>query len=478
MSRKAQAMLRRFSSNFAVFSIFLDLVLVPVMLWIVATIRPALSPLPFIAAIPGHIALPWVLYVLFPIIWVLIFTVYSVYDGRKNLRVVDEFASLTQGSLVAAISMAGILYFTYRDVSRALFLIFVLLTFLVMIAWRLGARLYFRVVRQGLPKPQRVLVVGAGVVGRNMQAQLREFASLNLHFVGFLDDDPEKRKQDPQTILGTLTDVRQVVQKYQVDNVVIALPLRAYDRTNQLASDLLDLPVKIWIIPDYFSITLHQAVVEDFAGLPMLDLRAPALDEYQRIIKRGFDLIVTLLLLIPILPIMGLTVLLILVDDGWPVLFYQERVGENGKIFRINKFRTMVRGAEQHQKEVATMDEQGNWIHKRPDDPRVTRVGRFLRRFSLDEFPQFFNVLAGNMSLVGPRPELPDLVENYQPWQRKRFAVPQGMTGWWQIHGRSDKPMHLHTEDDLYYVQNYSIWLDIEILLKTIWITLRGKGAY
>jgi len=124
------------------------------------------------------------------------------------------------------------------------------------------------------------------------------------------------------------------------------------------------------------------------------------------------------------------------------------------------------------------VDDQGELIHKTKGDPRVTRLGRFLRRFSLDELPQFFNVLSGNMSLVGPRPELPYLVERYKPWQRKRFDVPQGMTGWWQIHGRSDKPMHLHTEDDLYYIQNYSIWLDIQILIETLWIILRGKGAY
>jgi len=189
-------------------------------------------------------------------------------------------------------------------------------------------------------------------------------------------------------------------------------------------------------------------------------------------------LIATVLLLVPALPIMALASVLIILDDGWPILFTQKRVGENGKLFQIYKFRTMVKDAEQLRKGVETLDDQGNLIHKWPDDPRVTRIGKILRRLSLDELPQFFNVLAGNMSLVGPRPELPDLVEKYEPWQRKRFAIPQGITGWWQIHGRSDKPMHLYTEEDLYYIQNYSIWLDILILIQTGWIVLRGKGAY
>jgi len=147
-------------------------------------------------------------------------------------------------------------------------------------------------------------------------------------------------------------------------------------------------------------------------------------------------------------------------------------------LFTMYKFRTMVKNAESLHHLVERLDEQGHILHKHPDDPRVTRVGRFLRRWSLDELPQLFNVLRGTMSLVGPRPELPYLVERYEAWQRKRFAVPQGITGWWQIHGRSDKPMHLHTEDDLYYIQHYSIWLDIQILIKTFWSVLRGKGAY
>ncbi len=125
-----------------------------------------------------------------------------------------------------------------------------------------------------------------------------------------------------------------------------------------------------------------------------------------------------------------------------------------------------------------TRNREGVVVHKKPDDPRVTRVGRFIRRSSLDELPQIINVLRGEMSLVGPRPELPWLVEHYESWQQRRFAVPPGMTGWWQINGRSDRLMHMHTEDDLYYIQNYSPWLDLQILWRTIGVVLHGRGAF
>ncbi|HSK89035.1 MAG TPA: sugar transferase [Anaerolineales bacterium] len=194
--------------------------------------------------------------------------------------------------------------------------------------------------------------------------------------------------------------------------------------------------------------------------------------------KRLFDLFFGLVALILTLPLMALSVWLVYLEDGPPVIFRQARVGKDGNLFVMFKIRTMVKNAEQLQRQVERHDSEGNLIHKMKDDPRVTRVGRLLRRFSLDELPQLFNVLGGTMSLVGPRPEIPSLAERYEPWQRQRLDVLPGMTGWWQINGRSDKPMHLHTEDDLYYIQNHSIWLDLQIIVRTIWVVLSGKGAY
>ncbi|MCC7208970.1 MAG: sugar transferase, partial [Anaerolineae bacterium] len=188
----------------------------------------------------------------------------------------------------------------------------------------------------------------------------------------------------------------------------------------------------------------------------------------QRAMKRAMDILLTSLALVFALPIMAIVALAIKLDSPGPILFKQRRVGEGGRLFYVYKFRSMVANAEALQAKVNQTDEHGNVIHKSKHDPRVTRVGRIIRKTSLDELPQLFNVLEGTMSLVGPRPELPWLVEQYQPWQRKRFLVPQGITGWWQVNGRSEKPCHLSTEQDLWYIEHYSVWLDIIVLLKTI----------
>jgi exopolysaccharide biosynthesis polyprenyl glycosylphosphotransferase len=266
---------------------------------------------------------------------------------------------------------------------------------------------------------------------------------------------------------------KQVSRVYGPD---LALPAGEHEQVRRLVDRLQDLPVHIWVIPDQISLALHTARVEEFGGTLMFDLRAPALDDYQRLTKRMFDIVMTLLVMPLALPAMGIAALLVRLDSPGPVLYRAKRVGENGRIFTMYKFRTMVTGADRMLD--LSPDENGQANHKRPDDPRVTRVGRFLRKTSLDELPQLFNVLRGDMSLVGPRPELPELVERYLAWQRERFAVPQGLTGWWQVNGRSDKPMHLHTEEDLFYVRNYSIWLDLKILIKTAWVVLKGKGAF
>jgi exopolysaccharide biosynthesis polyprenyl glycosylphosphotransferase len=470
-------MLRRFSIDFALFSIVLDATLIFIALVIATYARPYLSIIPYIAHIPPAFQIPLALYLLFPLLWVLILLFTSVYDGRRNLRFWKELTSLTIGSILAAIALAGTLYLTYRGVSRFLFLTSVAMAYLLILSWRLLVRVGYNFGYIKSVQGRNVLIIGAGELGRELEKQVVAYQALGLNLIGFLDDDLTKQ-ETYSDILGETQNAPSIVIEQEVDDAVFALPPRAYEQTFQLVAKMQTLPVKIWVIPDFFKLSLNKIEFSEFAGLPMLDLRAPALTDYQRLVKRVFDLLLTILFLPINLVLMGLISIAIKLEGPGEIIFRQNRVGENGRIFEMLKFRTMIPGAEELKEEVGMVNSRGDLVYKSLDDPRVTRIGRFLRRTSLDELPQMINILKGEMSLVGPRPELPYLVDEYQPWQYKRFAVPQGLTGWWQVNGRADKPMHLHTEDDLYYIENYSVFLDLLILIKTIGAVIKGQGAF
>jgi exopolysaccharide biosynthesis polyprenyl glycosylphosphotransferase len=470
-------MLRRFSLDFAIFSIALDIVLITLALGLATSYRPAMNELAFVKDIPGPIPLPKLLYLSFPILWTLILYFFSVYDSRRNLRVWKEFASLSAGSLLAMVTLAGILYLSFREISRLLYLSFAILAFIFILTWRIIYRISFKLGLIKAVQPRRILIIGSGIATTEIEKQVDAYQNLGLTIVGFIGDSSEVVTAS-QSEIALVSEAQQIIQKLQVDDVVVTMSVPDHNLLLQVISKLSLLPVKLWIIPDYLELAVFKAKIDEFAGIPMLDLRAPGLTETQRVIKRSFDLLLTFLLSPLYLPVMGLIALLIRGDKTGPVLFRQARAGENGRIFNLYKFRSMVANAEELRQLVEHKDSQGRLVYKTQDDPRITRIGRVLRRTSLDELPQFYNVLRGEMSLVGPRPELPQLVKEYEPWQHKRFSVPPGMTGWWQVHGRSDRPMHLNTQDDLYYIENYSIFLDISILIKTIGAVWRRIGAY
>lgn len=470
-------MLRRFSINYALFSMLIDMLLVSACLRLAVLLRPALSRWSLFEPLTTPAYLPWSLYVIFSMVTVAILASFAIYDGRKFLRSVDEFAALSIAFLIASVSMAGILYFSFRDVSRALYVLFLAMAYFSLLGWRGLARLYFRLRRDWPDTNRRVVVVGAGPLGQKVREQILASQIDNLQLLGFIDDGKNLEGPIPN-LIGSYEQIRDVVADSSVTDVVIALPDSAYQSMVEIVTRLENAPVRVWVALGFFDLALYETALEDFAGIPMLDLRAPALNEIQRLLKRAFDLVFASIAVIVSLPIMLLAAFAVLLEDGRPVLFIQQRVGENCRLFKVFKFRTMVKNAEELRHLVEWKDENGNLVHKSKDDPRITRVGRFLRRTSIDELPQFFNVVQGTMSLVGPRPELPYLVEWYQPWQRKRFAVQPGMTGWWQVNGRGETTMHLHTEDDLYYITHYSIWLDILILIRTAWVVLIGKGSY
>lgn len=469
-------MIKRFSVNYAVLTMVIDMGVTLLTLILAVSLRPNLPSVPYLVPI-AEIEIPFWIYVLIPLLWVMVFLVTSVYDPERTYRLVDELQTVSVGSLLAALLCAGLFFLTFREFSRWLFITFIFLNTFFLLGWRVIARLLWRL-SQGPAAEKRVLIVGVGELGQRVGQMIDDYSWTGLSLVGYVDDWPISRQEKPLRLLGNLDDVRRIVEKEHVDDVVIALPQEAYGKVNDLVLAMHDLSLHMRVVPDYFSLSLYQATVEDFAGVPMINLRDPALNDVQRLVKRIFDLLVGGILMVFILPILGVVALAIKLDSNGPVIFRQQRVGESGRLFGMYKFRSMIEGAEAMQEEITVADEQGNLVYKREDDPRVTRIGRALRRTSLDELPQLLNVLKGDMSLVGPRPELPMMVGQYEPWQHKRFAVPQGMTGWWQINGRANKPLHLHTEDDIYYIQNYSLLMDVYILLKTPWVVLRGIGAY
>lgn len=475
-------MLKRSGLNFTLFLLLCDLLLTNAALYLAREMRVAIDLGVYIGPQGSWLHFEPVLYPIVSTIWLVVFALTSVYSSRRTLRLVDDLQAVVPATALATLVFAGVAYFFFRDLSRVLFVYFFFLDLLFLFLRRVLLRFVWRIWRGAWPhQTRRVLIVGAGQVGHQVGQVLQEHAWTGLELVGYLDDDPAKKgsRHAGWPVLGMLNDVTRVVQTRDIQEVIIALPLQAHQRVKELVAALRQTPVNIRIIPDYFDLAYIKAGVEEFGGMPLVSLREPALDEFQRLAKRIFDLIVGGISLLPAVPIMLIVAILIKLDSPGPVFFKQERLGENGKRFYMRKFRSMVQDAEKHADEVILRDENGRLItYKRYDDPRVTRVGKFIRRTSLDELPQLFNVLKGEMSLVGPRPEMPWVLDEYEPWQYRRFAVPQGITGWWQVNGRASKPMHRHTEEDLYYIKNYSLALDVLILWKTIGVVLKRKGAY
>jgi exopolysaccharide biosynthesis polyprenyl glycosylphosphotransferase len=405
------------------------------------------------------------------------FLALSVYDVRRDTRPVGDPMSVTRAAAVGVFVFAGVLYFSYRDVPRLLVIYFFFLLWGTLAVIRLSFGLGLRLLRrQGRPLSQ-VLLVGAGDTAAAVAAALTLRLGDSVHIVGCADDTAT---QGPAglAVLGQLADVPKLVESLHIDEVILALPAHDYEAVEALAFVLLTRPVRVRLVPDYLRLVVVQSSVESLDGLPLIGLREPRLSGMTWALKRVFDVMATTLALALAWPLMLVIALAIRLDSPGPIFLRQQRVGENGRLFAMYKFRTMRAEAVAQPADAPQRDAEGRPIYKVRDDARVTRLGRFLRRTSLDELPQLFNVVRGEMSLVGPRPELLNIVENYEPWQRQRLAVPPGLTGWWQVSGRSDLPMHLNTHLDLYYIRNYSLWLDLKILWRTIWVVLQGKGAY
>ena len=465
-------MFRRFRRFLALLSAA-DLLATMAALALAEALRPFLPG----KALGQNDALSPLVYAIVALVWTPVFQTLGVYESQAAMNIATQVRRMSKAMPVAILVLAGALYFSFREVSRLLVVYFAVSDWVFLALLRVAGVTALRLLRQRM-QPGSVLIVGAGEPGVQVAAAIARDLGPVLTVLGFVDDELPADALTGLPVLGRVADTARLVREFGCDEVVITLPSSQYDQIECVVYDLYSLPVRVRVAPDLLKLALVRASIEMLGPVPLIGVREPVIDGVNWAIKRTTDVVLSTLALALLWPVLLLIAIAIKLDSPGPAIFRQQRVGENCKEFWTLKFRTMVQGADQLAESVAATDEAGRPVYKRPNDPRVTRVGRLLRRTSLDELPQFINVLRGEMSLVGPRPEQEFIAAHYEPWQRQRLAVPPGITGWWQVSGRSDLPMHLNTQYDLYYIRNYSLWLDLKILWMTLGVVIRGKGAY
>jgi exopolysaccharide biosynthesis polyprenyl glycosylphosphotransferase len=466
-------MLERLSNRLSHSMLFSDLILTMLCLNLASHFR---SQLELGKALGTHrVELPWQLYLAVWAIWTVTFLLLTPQRAIFSRSLVEAIGRLIGAISLASLTFAGLLYLTFRDVSRLQFIYFVIINLIALLLLHLLTRSYIYL-RHHENWESRLLIVGGGETGQQLIQELTRRPWAGVQIVGYTSDEPMTEIHLP--LLGNVDETVQVVIEQRIEEVVFTMPSRQHHRIARISLQLQQHPVMVHMVPGVLDLAFARTSVQALGGIPVISLRESALTDGQRLLKRVFDLLASVFLLLALAPIMLIIALLIKRESKGPIFFMQERIGEHGRHFKMIKFRSMYQYADKQWKEFAHRDNEGHLLHKSNNDPRITRIGHKIRRTSLDELPQLFNVLKGEMSLVGPRPEMPYIAEEYEPWQWQRFRVPPGITGWWQVNGRSDKPMHLHTEEDLYYIQNYSFWLDLVILLKTVVVVWRGQGAY
>jgi Undecaprenyl-phosphate glucose phosphotransferase len=409
------------------------------------------------------------------IIFPLAFAIQGLYRIRPVKSRAEEWVSASIAVLLGTVVLSGVLLWirpSNPDVnySRATLGLFAVCVLLFVMAGRSVVRhVLERRFRAGR-NLDRVLIVGSGELAAAVVDRMRSHQELGLRLIGFVSDDDRTNLNLER--LGSLADAEQIIRDNSIDHVFIALPQESSREMMALLNRLTREYVSIHVIPDLLQFMALRSRVEDLEGLPTINLTETPLDGWSRFVKRGFDLVFAAFALIVWAPVMAAIAILIWIEDRGPVFYRQIRMGLDGVPFLIVKFRSMKMNAE--------IDTGAVWAER--DDPRRTRVGQMLRTWSLDELPQLWNVLRGDMSLVGPRPERPQFVEQFRtefPHYMLRHKVRAGMTGWAQVHGwRGNTSMRMRIEHDLYYIENWSLLLDLKILFLTLRHGLRHENAY
>ena len=405
----------------------------------------------------------------------------GVYPYRRGRSLIEETYAIATATAVGVMAMIIIvLFFRPLLYSRLIFFYAALLVTVFLGVGRFSLQLAFDHLRTYGVGVRRVILVGAGDVGRMVMRTVVARPDFGYQLVGFLDDNPAKGHTNigPYRALGPVDNLSQILEVETVDSVIICLPWQSHRMIQRLLRTCDQSSVRAQVVPDLFQLTKNQVYVEELNGIPLISTRDVSIQGWNLVVKRAFDLVVSVVGGIVALPLCALIAVAIKLDSPGPVLFVQTRIGRNGIPFQCYKFRSMIEGAADMRQELGTLNEASGPLFKVRNDPRRTRVGRLIRHFSLDELPQIFNVLRGEMSWVGPRPNLPDEVEQYQEWHKKRLTVSPGITGMWQVSGRSDLTFDEMVLLDIYYVENWNLAMDLGILARSIPAILGARGAY
>jgi Undecaprenyl-phosphate glucose phosphotransferase len=430
---------------------------------------------------PYLLALPFIAF-----LWPWVFHTQGLYKPRGGRSGFDELFSVFKGTLLSGILLFGIDAYVrhYREknlivqerfqFSRIFVLLFLVLTVFLVSTGRNVIRSRIEAAHRKGKFISKILIAGAGSLGTLIAEKILAHSELGLKVVGFLDDDPEKRGAGVEGIpvLGTLAELPKVLSEERVDALYIALPPTAHGSTMALIETAGRECVKVRLVPDILQFIVLHAGLEEFDGIPIIAVDEVPLQGFHFLLKRFVDIVFSVVVLAVLSPVMLLTALAIYLTTRGPVFYIQERMGLDGNRFKILKFRTMKPDAEAETGPVWAVD----------NDPRCTRLGTVLRRTSLDELPQFVNVLKGDMSIVGPRPERPNFVLEFKekvPQYMLRHKVKSGITGWAQVNGwRGNTSIQKRIEHDLYYVENWSISFDLKIMWLTLWKGLMHRNAY
>ncbi|HEX2183929.1 MAG TPA: sugar transferase [Chloroflexota bacterium] len=405
----------------------------------------------------------------------------GLYALKRTTQWLDEVGIILSGTTLG-VSILVMVFYLFRPGVTSRVMLFYAWVFIIALLslLRLGVRWVINQRRRRGIGLIRVLVVGAGHIGKMVMQQIANRPGLGYVLVGFCDDVfwAQQAPFGRFRCLGAVANLPDVLTEHAIDEVVIALPSAEHQRILEMVALCEQSGVGFRLVPDTFDLTLGTLEVDQLAGIPLIGRREKALRGFNLLLKRVIDVVVSAAALLVLGPVLLVVAIAVKLDSRGPIFYSQERIGAGGRVFRIYKVRSMYVDADHQLERLRQHNQAGGPTFKMKDDPRRTRVGRFIRKFSLDEVPQLWNVLVGDFSLVGPRAPIPREVEAYDEWHKRRLEVTPGLTGLWQVSGRSDVPFDEMVMLDLYYIENWSLALDLKIILSTIPAMLSGRGAY